>query len=72
LYASSDVIRIIKSRRLRWAANLARLREMRNAYSILVGKPEGGDHFVDIGIDGKIILERIFGKYGEGVWTGFI
>jgi hypothetical protein len=34
------MIRKIKSRRMRWAERTARMREMRNAYNILVGKPE--------------------------------
>jgi hypothetical protein len=33
--------RMIKSRRTRWAGNVARMREKRNAYRVLVGKPEG-------------------------------
>jgi hypothetical protein len=33
--------RIIKSRRMRWAGHVERMGEMRNAYRILVGKPEG-------------------------------
>jgi hypothetical protein len=41
LYSSSSVIRIIKSRRMRWAGHVARMWEKRNAYRILVGKPEG-------------------------------
>ena len=44
LYASSDIIRVIKSRRLRCAGHVARMRECRSAYNVLVGKPEGGDH----------------------------
>jgi hypothetical protein len=32
---------MIKSRRMRWAGNIARMGEKRNAYRILVGKPEG-------------------------------
>jgi hypothetical protein len=36
-----SIIRMIKSRRMRWAGNVARMREKRNAYRILVGKPEG-------------------------------
>jgi hypothetical protein len=32
---------MIKPRRMRWAGQLARIREKRNAYRILVGKPEG-------------------------------
>jgi hypothetical protein len=34
----------IKSRRMRWAGHVARMGEKRNAYRILVGKPEEGDH----------------------------
>jgi hypothetical protein len=41
LYSSPSVIRIIKSRRMRWAGNVARIEEKRNAYRLLVGKPEG-------------------------------
>jgi len=41
LYASLNFIRVIKSRRIRWARRLARMETKRNGYSILVGKPEG-------------------------------
>ncbi|KAJ4431356.1 hypothetical protein ANN_19953 [Periplaneta americana] len=41
LYSSPDVIRDIKSRRLRWAGHVARMGESRNAYRVLVGRPEG-------------------------------
>jgi hypothetical protein len=41
LYSSPSIIRIIKSRRMRWAGHVARMGENRNAYSLLVGKPEG-------------------------------
>jgi hypothetical protein len=41
LYSSPNIIRMIKSRRMRWAGNVARMGETRNAYRILVGKPEG-------------------------------
>jgi hypothetical protein len=41
LYSSPNIIRMIKSRRMRWAGHVARMRETRNAYTILVGKPEG-------------------------------
>jgi hypothetical protein len=40
LYASPNITRLIKQRKMRWARNVARMGEMRNAYSILVGKPE--------------------------------
>jgi hypothetical protein len=41
LYSSPSIIRIIKSRRMRWAGHIARKGEKRNAYRLFVGKPEG-------------------------------
>jgi hypothetical protein len=41
LYSSSSIIRITKSMRMRWAGHVARMREKRNVYRVLVGKPEG-------------------------------
>jgi hypothetical protein len=41
LCSSPNIIRMIKSRRLRWAGHVARTGEGRGAYGILVGKPEG-------------------------------
>jgi hypothetical protein len=40
-YFSPSVIRMIKLRRMRWAGYMTRMGERRNAYRILVGKPEG-------------------------------
>jgi hypothetical protein len=41
LYSSPSIIRVIKSRWMRWAGHVARMGERRNAYRILVGKLEG-------------------------------
>ncbi|KAJ4428983.1 hypothetical protein ANN_25979 [Periplaneta americana] len=41
LYSSPDIIRNIKSRRLRWAGHVARIGESRNTYRVLDGRPEG-------------------------------
>jgi hypothetical protein len=41
LYSSPNIIRVIKSRRIRWAGHVARTVEKRIAYRILVGRPEG-------------------------------
>jgi hypothetical protein len=41
LYSSSTIIRVIKSRRLRWAGHVACMGKGRGAYRILVGRPEG-------------------------------
>jgi hypothetical protein len=40
LYSLPSIIRIIKLRRMRWACHVARMGEKRNAYRLLVGKPE--------------------------------
>jgi hypothetical protein len=41
LYSSQSTSRMIKPRRMRWAGHVARMEEKRNAYRILVGKPDG-------------------------------
>ena len=42
LYRSPNIVRVIKSRRLRWADNEARMEEGRIAFKILTGNPTGG------------------------------
>ena len=41
LYCSPNIIRVIKSRRMRWAGHVARMGEGRRVHRVLVGKPEG-------------------------------
>jgi hypothetical protein len=41
LFSSQSIIRIIKSRRMRWVGHVARIEEQGNVYRLLVGKPEG-------------------------------
>jgi uncharacterized protein YbdZ (MbtH family) len=41
LYAPLNIIRAVKSRRMRWEGHVALTEEIRNAYEILVGKPQG-------------------------------
>jgi hypothetical protein len=41
LYSSPNIIRQIKSRRMRWAGHVARMGEDRKVYKVLVGKPKG-------------------------------
>jgi len=41
LYSSSNIVRVIKSRRMRWAGNVARMGEEKGVYRVLVGKPKG-------------------------------
>ena len=41
LYYLPNIIRSLKSRRLRWSGHVARMGQSRNTYRVLVGKPEG-------------------------------
>jgi hypothetical protein len=41
LYSSPNIVRVIKSRRMRWAGHVARMGEGRGVYMVLVGRPEG-------------------------------
>ena len=41
LYSSPNIVRVIKSRRIRWAGHVARMGERRGVQRFLVGKPEG-------------------------------
>jgi hypothetical protein len=41
LYSSLSIVRVIKARRMRWARHVARMGEVRDTYSILVGRTEG-------------------------------
>jgi len=41
LYSSLNIVRVIKSRRMRWAGHVARKGEITGVFRVLVGKPEG-------------------------------
>jgi hypothetical protein len=41
LYSCPDIVRQVKSKRMRWAGHVARMGEERNVYRVFVGKPEG-------------------------------
>jgi hypothetical protein len=41
LYSSPNIVRVIKSRRMRWVGHVARMGEGRGVYRVLVGRPEG-------------------------------
>jgi hypothetical protein len=70
---SFNIVRVIKSRRRRWAGHVAWIGEERGVYRALVGKPEGKSHWGDPGVDGRIRLGWIFRKWvvGYGLdWAG--
>jgi transcription termination factor 2 len=41
LYSSPNIVRVIKSRRMKWAGHVARMGEGRGVYRVLIGRPEG-------------------------------
>jgi hypothetical protein len=59
LYSSPNIIRMIKSRRMRWTWHVARMGTKRNAYRILMTKPEGmvwnGSIWLKIGTIGGLL-----------------
>jgi hypothetical protein len=67
LYSSPSIIRMIKSRSMRWAGHVARMREKRNVYNVLWGSQKERDHWNDQGVGGWTILKWIFREKG---WVG--
>jgi hypothetical protein len=71
LYYSPNIIRMIKSRRMRWAGHVARMGEERNAYRILAGKPER-KRPLGRPRRGWTTLKWILEKYDGMEWIGLI
>jgi len=59
LYSSPNVVRVIKSRRTRWAGHVARMGEERGCIESWGRNRRERDHWGDLGVDGWIILGRI-------------
>jgi hypothetical protein len=66
LYSSPSIIRIIKSRRMRWVGHVARMGEKRNAYGLLVGTPEGKR---PLGRPRRRWMDNIRTNLGEVGWS---
>ena len=72
LYSSPNIVRVIKSRRIRWGGHVVRMVEERGVYRVLVGKPEGTKPLGDLGLNGWIILGWISKRWDVGMWTGLV
>ena len=70
LYTSPNIVRVIKSRRMRWAGHVARMCEERGCIGPWCGNRRERDHWGYLGVDGWIILVRISRRWGVGIWTG--
>jgi hypothetical protein len=69
LYSSPNIVRVIKSRRMRWAGHVARM-EGETYTGFWWGNLRERDRLRDQGVDGRIILKWIFRKWDVRVWTG--
>ena len=69
LYSSSDVIGVIKSRRLRWAEHVARMGRGNMHTGLWWGKLRKEDHLEGSDVGGRIIMKMIFDKWdGDMDW----
>ena len=71
LYCSPNIVRVIKSRRMRWARHVARMGERRGVCRVLVGNLRETGHFEDPGVDGRVILRWTSRKWEGVVGTGW-
>ena len=69
LYSSPNIVRVIKSRRMRWAGHVARMGEERRCIGSWWGNRREGDHWGDLGVDGWI-LGWISRRWDVGISTG--
>jgi hypothetical protein len=72
LYSSPNIIRMIKSRRMRRARHVARMEERRGAYRILVGRPEGRRPLGRPRLRWEDNIKTDIQEVGWGAWTGLI
>jgi hypothetical protein len=69
LYSSTNIFRVIKSRRLSGAGNVTRMGEGRDVYRVLVGRPKVRDHWEDPGVGRRITLSWTLGIDGANwIW----
>ena len=69
LDSSPNIVRLIKSRRMRWAEHVARMGEERVCIGSWWRNRRERDHWGDLGVDGWLILGWISRKWDVGIWT---
>jgi hypothetical protein len=71
LYSSSSFVRVIKSRRWKWAGHVARMGRGEVFTGFWLGGSKGRDHWEDLGIGGRITLRWTLERWGSMGRTGF-
>jgi hypothetical protein len=70
LYSSRNIVRVIKSRRMRWAGHVAHMGRGEVLIGFWMGGPKARDHWEDLGIGGRITLRWTLGRQGSMGRTG--
>jgi len=69
LYSSPNIVRVIKSGRMRWVGHVARIGVERECIGSWWGNRREGDHWGDLGVDAWIILGWICWRWNVGICT---
>ena len=70
LYSLPNIVRVVKSRRMRWAGHVAHMGEGKGVHRVLVGKPEGKRPLGRPRRRWEDNIKMYFLEAGCGVWTG--
>jgi hypothetical protein len=62
LYSSPNIVRVIKSRRMRWAGHVAHMGRGEVVTGFWLGGPKARDHCEDLGVGGRITLRWTLGR----------
>jgi hypothetical protein len=62
LYSSPNIVRVIKSRRMRWTGNVARMGRGEVFTGFRLGSPKARDYWEDLGVGGRILLKWTLGR----------